>query len=291
MKPPHFLVVDGYTRSAREQLQSGGASIAADLYCDMLKKCSVAGTTCDIVFPSDPDMNLPDDDGLQSYDGIAWTGCSLCLNDESTEVCRQIDFARAAFAAGVPGFGSCWAAQIAVVAAGGRVAANPHGREMGIARKISLTPEGRGHPLYEGKPSVFDAFISHDDEITHLPPGAVRLAGNAWTGVQAICVTHQGAPFWGLQYHPEYDLHEIARLTYCRIEKLMRYGFFRTEQAALEYVDQLETLHADPERKDIAWQLGIDADVMNEDVRLTEVRNWVSRLVLPRLQSNPARQA
>ena len=39
---------------------------------------------------------------------------------------------------GVPGFGSCWAAQIAVAAAGGRVAASPHGREMGVGRKIKL---------------------------------------------------------------------------------------------------------------------------------------------------------
>ena len=281
MKSPHFLVVDGYVKAAREQLQEGGASVAADLYETMLKKCSPSGTTCDIVFPSDPDVALPDQDELRNYDGIAWTGCSLCLNDESTEVCRQIDFARSAFAAGVPGFGSCWAAQIAVVAAGGRVDANPRGREMGIARKIQLTPTGRSHPLYEGKPSVFDSFISHDDEITHLPPGAVVLATNAWTQVQAVSVSHLGTQFWGLQYHPEYDLHEMARLTFCRIEKLIRYGFFNSEKAAHEYVDLLETLHEDSTRKDIAWLLGIDADVMNEDVRLAEVRNWVNRLVLP----------
>ena len=281
MRPPHFLIVDGYTKSAREQLQSGGASVAADLYSAMLKKCSPEGTTCEIVFPSDPGVELPKDAALRSFDGIAWTGCSLCLNDESAEVRQQIDFARSAFAAGVPGFGSCWAAQIAVVAAGGRIAVNPHGREMGVARKIQLTPAGRSHPLYEGKPSVFDAFISHDDEITHLPPGTECLATNAWTQVQAVCVTYLGTQFWGLQYHPEYDLHELARLTYCRIEKLMRYGFFRSEQAGHEYVELLETLHKDPSRKDIAWLLGIDADVMNEDVRLAEVRNWVRRLVIP----------
>lgn len=281
MRPPHFLIVDGYTKSAREQLQSGGASVAADLYSAMLKKCSPEGTTCEIVFPSDPGVKLPKDAALRSFDGIAWTGCSLCLNDESAEVRQQVDFARSAFAAGVPGFGSCWAAQIAVVAAGGRIAPNPHGREMGVARKIQLTPAGRSHPLYEGKPSVFDAFISHDDEITHLPPGAECLATNAWTRVQAVCVTHLGTQFWGLQYHPEYDLHELARLTYCRIEKLMRYGFFRSEQAGHEYVELLETLHKDPSRKDIAWLLGIDADVMNEDIRWAEVRNWVQRLVIP----------
>lgn len=287
MKPPHFLVIDGYTESAREQLQGGGASVAADLYVHMLQRCGPDGTTCEVVYPSDPGANLPHGDEIRAFDGVAWTGCSLCLNDETVEVCRQVDFARETFAAGVPGFGSCWAAQIAVAAAGGRIEANPHGREMGIARKIQLTPEGRGHPLYEGKPSVFDAFISHDDEITHLPPGAICLASNAWTRIQAVCVTHQSTQFWGLQYHPEYDLHELARLTFCRIEKLVRLGFFQSEPAAREYVDLLEALHEDHSRKDIAWQLGIDADVMNEDVRLIEVRNWINRLVLPEMQLRP----
>ena len=200
------------------------------------------------------------------------------------EVSQQIDLTRRAFVAGVPGFGSCWAAQIAVVAAGGLVQANPNGREMGIARKIELTPEGRAHPMYEGKANVFNAFTSHDDEITLLPPGAVILSRNAWTKVQSVAVTHQGGTFWGLQYHPEYDLHELARLAFCRIPKLIKHGFFRDEAAALSYIDDLEALHQDPSRKDIAWRLGIDADVMNEDVRLCEVRNWVNRLVLPKMK-------
>jgi GMP synthase (glutamine-hydrolysing) len=281
---PRFLVVDGYTRSAREQLQEGGASVAGDLYAQMLKRCAPQGAECDIFYPSDPGVKLPTGTAIDNYDGVAWTGCSLCINDDSAEVREQITFASAVFEHGIPSFGSCWAAQIAVIAAGGRVAANPKGREMGIARKISLTAEGRAHPMYAGKSNVFDAFISHDDEITHLPPGAVSLAGNPWTRVQAVSVTHRGGVFWGLQYHPEYDLHELARLTFCRIDKLIRYEFFQDRQSALTYVDLLEALHEDPSRKDIAWRLGIDDDVMNEDIRQLEVRNWVSQLVLPSMR-------
>jgi len=48
-----------------------------------------------------------------------------------------------------------------------------------------------------------------------------------------------------------------------------------------DYVRLLETLHQDPGRTDIAWLLGIDEDVTNEDIRLTEVRNWIDRLVVP----------
>jgi GMP synthase (glutamine-hydrolysing) len=279
-RAPRFLVIDGYNREARVELKAGGASPAGDLYVGMLRKC-LPGAESDVIHPADPGVALPQGAELRQYDGIAWTGCSLTIYEDDPRVGAQIELAKAAFAAGVPSFGSCWAAQIAVVAAGGIVRPNPRGREMGIARKIGLTPEGRGHPLYFGKSSVFDAFISHVDEITHLPPGAVLLASNAFTHVQAVAVTHKGGVFWGLQYHPEYDLHEMARLTWCRIDKLIKLGFFRDRAAAESYVNLLETLHQDPSRRDIAWLLGIDDDVMNEDVRLTEVRNWIDRLVIP----------
>jgi GMP synthase (glutamine-hydrolysing) len=278
-----FLVIDGYHKAGRDELAAGGASAAGDLYVRMLMKC-LPGAVCDVVHPADPGASLPKGAALEHYDGIAWTGCSLTIYEDDPRVGPQIELAKAAYESKVPSFGSCWAAQMAVVAAGGIVRANPRGREMGIGRKITLTPEGRGHPLYFGKSGVFDGFISHVDEITHLPPGAVLLASNAFTHIQAVAVTHKGGQFWGLQYHPEYDLHELARLTWCRIPKLTSLGFFKDREAGERYVDQLEVLHQDPSRKDVAWLLGIDDDVMNEDVRLAEVRNWIERLVLPSMR-------
>ncbi len=166
---PRILIIDGYTEAAREQLQSGGASVAADLYVGMLKRCAPNGIECDVIYPADPGASLPIGTAIRDYDGVAWTGCSSCVFSGEPDVAEQIEFARECYRRGVPAFGSCWAAQIAVVAAGGEVALNPNGREMGIARGITLTDEGRAHPLYEGKPAVFDAFTSHDDEVTVLP--------------------------------------------------------------------------------------------------------------------------
>ena len=278
----HFLVIDGYRRDGREALAAAGATTAGKLYERMLLGCC-PDASVDILYPADPGAALPRGTALAAYDGIAWTGSSLTVYDGADPAVRpQVEFARAAFEAGVPSFGSCWAAQIAVVAAGGRCAANPRGREMGIARKIALTDDGRAHPLYIGKPRVFDAFISHEDEITHLPSGALSLAGNAFSSVQAVCVTHRRGTFWAVQYHPEYDLHELARLTYARRERLTGMGFFADVEAACDYVNTLETLHQDPSRRDLAWRLGIDDDLMNEAVRHAEVRNWIEHLVLPR---------
>jgi GMP synthase (glutamine-hydrolysing) len=280
---PRFLVVDGYKKKDRDDLAADGMAVAADLFVAMLHKFEPK-SHCDVLFPSDPDETLPAGLTLSDYDGIAWTGCNLTIYDDVPEVRSQIELARTGFSSGTPSFGSCWATQIAISAAGGVCRANPNGREMGLARKISLTPEGRAHPMYEGKASVFDAFTSHVDEVTHLPAGAVVLAANAFTSVQAVSIVHQGGVFWSPQYHPEFDLHEMARLTYCRLDKLMDLGFFADREAGETYVNHLESLHQDPERDDIAWMLGIDDDIMNEEVRLMEVRNWIERLVRPTMQ-------
>ena len=65
------------------------------------------------------------------------------LRPARPSVTRQIDFARAAFAAGVPVRGSCWGLQLAVAALGGSVRRNPRGRELPIARAITVTEAGR----------------------------------------------------------------------------------------------------------------------------------------------------
>ena len=279
---PRILVVDGYLKSARDELVAGGAMIAGEQYARMLKKI-YPEITCDILFPSDAEQVLPNGTNISDYDGVAWTGCSLTVFEDNEKVRRQIEFARECFRVGVPGFGSCWAAQIAVVAAGGECRANPNGREMGVARKILLTSEGRGHPMYTSKATAFDAFTSHVDEITHIPAGTTILSGNKFTRIQSVAVNWENGVFWGLQYHPEYDLHEMARLIWCRTNKLVKLGFFKEREAAEDYVVLLEELHKDPARMDLKWLLGIDDDLLNESIRYIEVKNWLDNLVIPQM--------
>ena len=277
---PAFLVVEAYPKAAREELGEYGASSASALYAQLLHQL-VEGSSTDILCIADLDNELPSLQKLNSYDGIVWTGSNLTVYHDVPEVTRQVELSQLAFEAGVPQFGSCWAAQIAITAAGGRCAAHPDGIEFGIARNISLTDTGRGHPMYRDKKPVFDGFISHYDEITHLPPGAQILAGNDYTRVQAVSVTHKKGTFWATQYHPEYNLHELARLCYARRERLTVLGFFASTQDAENFVDDLEALHKNPERKDIAWRLGISPDITQPEVRQAEVRNWINELVIP----------
>jgi GMP synthase (glutamine-hydrolysing) len=276
-----FLIIDGYPKASRDEFDMVGMKHAWRLYAEMLKKF-MPEAEFSLWLPSD-NPAPPDGQGPEIYAGILWTGCNLTIYDlDDVRVTRQIEFAQKSYEVGTPGFGTCWGIQMAAVAAGGDVRANPRGREMGIARKIRLTAEGLQHPMLEGKPPVYIGYISHLDEVTQLPPGGVLLASNDFTHVQAIEVKHKKGTFWATQYHPEYDLHEVARLVMARAAKLVAEGFFRSPEALVQYVDKLETLHRNPNRKDLRWELDIDDDVLSDQVRQLEFRNWINKLVLPR---------
>jgi GMP synthase (glutamine-hydrolysing) len=277
-------VLDSYDRAGRDELRRHGASEAGALYARMLRALEPAAQV-DVAWPAEADPGLPAGAGLADYDGLLWTGSSLSLRDAAEPpVRRQIELVRAALDAGVPSFGSCFAAQLVAVAAGGSVRANPNGREFGLARKIELSAAGRAHPLFAGKPAVFDAYTSHGDEVETLPPGGEVLASNGWTHVQAIAVRRGRGEFWAVQYHPEYDLREVARLARVRAPGLVAQGTFRDEAAALAWAEEAESLAADPARADLAWRLGVDRDVLDDGLRRLEVRNWIERLVKPSLR-------
>jgi len=279
--PLRFLIIDGYPEESRDQFREVGMALAWELYRDLLL-AHVPEAEFDVWLSSDDVTGAPSDAALRGYAGILWPGCNLTIYEfDDPRVTCHLDLVERAYEAGIPSFGSCWGIQLAVVVAGGEVGPHPRGREMGIGRKIYLTEAGRAHPLFEGKPHVFSAFVSHDDEVTRLPSCATLLAGNDYSQVQAVSVTYQRGTFWGLQYHPEYDLHEMARLICAREEKLIQLGFFGKHTEAARYVDQLEALAREPERKDLRWQIGIDDDVLASDVRQREFANWIDRLVLP----------
>jgi GMP synthase (glutamine-hydrolysing) len=275
-----FLIIDGYPKESRDQFDEVGMRLAGKLYADMLLQ-HLPDAEYDIIFSSDPGIILPDERDLEAYDGLLWPGCNLTVyHTDDERVIKMIELCSRAYEKGVPQFGSCWGIQLAVFVAGGEIKPNPRGREMGVARKIHLTPEGRNHPMYQGKPTVFDGFISHDDEITELPEGALWLASNEFTRIQAVSVTHKKGIFWATQYHPEYDLHEIARLTVAREEKLIKQGFFRDQDDLVRYVERLEALAAEPLRKDLRWQLAIDDDLLSDSIRQCEFTNWLNYNVL-----------
>ena len=276
-----FLITDSYPKESRDIFDEFGVTRAGNLYSALLHQ-HMSEAEYDLFYTSDPGVELPKGDELKIYDGILWPGCNLTVyHDHDPRVTKLVDLSKDAYELGIPQFGSCWAAQMAVYAAGGKVAPNPKGREMGIARKIHISEEGRSHPMYEGKPPVFDGFISHDDIITEMPPNSKILSSNDFTPVQSVEVKYKKGTFWATQYHPEYTLKVVARLILAREEKLTKQGYFSSHDEMVNYSENLESIYNNANQKNLRWQYAVDDDILDDGIRQLEFVNWLNKLVIP----------
>lgn len=275
-----FLIIDGYSESSRKKLNEAGMTYAWKLYGDMLQKY-LPESEYEVFSPTDTKVDeFPRKKTLSTFDGIIWTGADLDITETHIPTnAAQIRLAELAYEIGIDSWGSCWGIQMAAVAAGGSVEKNPRGREMGIGRKISKTAEGENHPMLRGKARVYDAFESHYDIVVNVPEGGVVLARNPFSGIQAMVVKHKKGTFWASQYHPEYNLYEISRLINAREKVLIDHGFFKDHEDTQAYVDKMEMLYREPERKDLSWQLGVDEDILDDSVRQLEFKNWLDYLI------------
>jgi GMP synthase (glutamine-hydrolysing) len=281
----NILIVDGAPSASQDMLVANGGRRHGPNYGAALASQaheSVGGVEVFVLAAADG-ASLPQGMALSDFDGIAWTGSPLNAYHETEAVTRQVEFARTAFQSGVPCFGSCWGLQVMMVALGGKVRMNPKGAEMGFARSILLTDAGRAHPMFTGKPAVFDALCVHQDEVCDLPPGAELLAGNSFSDVQAASLRDGERSFWGVQYHPEYDLLQIAAMFKRSAARFVDRGLAQSLEHAEAFAADLLALHDDPTRKDLAWRYGISGDIIDPERHRREFANWLRVEVAPRL--------
>ena len=278
MSGPRLIIIDGYPKRVRDKLVEDGATVAGFLYEQTLKSCR-NDIICDVVFPADPGVSLPTGASLKSYDGAVWTGSAISVrNIDDAEVRQQIDFARAVFEAGVEGFGSCFAIQIATVAAGGSVVRNPKGREVGIGRGLTLTDAGRTHPIFAGRADAFEAAMIHEDMVDSLPSGGVVLVENDMCPVQGAAFPTGKSKFTGVQYHPEFHLAELGAILWRQRKALIREEFYKDADGVRSVADDMITLGHEPDRLDLREKMGVHGDLLDDNIRLNEVRNWINGL-------------
>jgi GMP synthase (glutamine-hydrolysing) len=280
MPSPRLLVIEGNPPESRARQVAAGGKVSSEGYSNLLREL-LPNAVVDIAFPADQGANLPDRCGLEGYDGIAITGSALHIYERGPQVDQQIELVRTALSVGTPIFGSCWGLQLITVAAGGSVRRNPKGREIGFGRGIRLTEAGRKHQMYVGKVDVFNAPTVHLDEVETLPPGATVLATNAVSDVQSAEIRLNGATAWGVQYHPEYPLREIAAIVRRIGAGLVNEGFFNDESDVNVFSADLDALDRDPANKRLSWRYGISTNVLDKKLRTSEVRNWIELQVLP----------
>jgi GMP synthase (glutamine-hydrolysing) len=275
---PRILIVDCWDAASQQRVIALGTRTNAQLFEDALHLHDPS--VCCVTLNVADGESLPAGVALGDFDGVMLTGSPLSVCDETPAVRYQIDLARAAFACGMPAWGSCYGLQLATVALGGVVRRNPNGRELGVARAITMTEPGGDHPLLCGRPSVFDALCSHEDEVETLPPGATVLAGNDVSAVQAMAVRMPaGGEFFGTQYHPELDLAVVAAILQLRAPGLAAEGFAPTEAEVYCLADDYRALSAAPERQDLASRYGIGPEILDARQRSIEIGNWLQSAV------------
>ncbi len=269
-----LLIPDGNDAARNGAMQAIGGALSAERYAIDVRRYR-PDAEIDIVFPADGPVDLPGGKAIADYDGMILGGSGLHVFDDDPMVTRQLDLMRAALDAGLPVLGSCWGLQVGAVVTGGDVAPSPNGREVGVARKVRLNEAGRAHPMYAGKAAVFDSPCIHYDEVTALPAAATVLASNHHSPVQAAVIPHGAGLFWGVQYHPEFDMPHIADIYVRYRDDMVGDGFFADDGALDAHVGDIRALVGDPSRRDLRWQLGIDDDVLDADVRCLEIKNWL----------------
>ena len=274
---PRFLIAQSETPDERAARRAHTGQSSGESYADTLGQM-MPGATIEICQPADDNSPVFTAGELAAFDAVFLTGSPLHVYDDTPEVQRQLAFMRAVFAAGTPSFGSCAGLQVAVVAAGGTVRKMPERMEAGISRRIVATAEGRDHPLLAGRAPTWDAPAVHGDEVETLPPGATRLAGNAVTHVQAAEIRHDKGVFWGVQYHPELSLGEIAIALRRQVDGLVEAGLAETPAEVEERAAVMAALHDAPERRSLRWRLGVDGELADTDARRREIANFLAAL-------------
>jgi GMP synthase (glutamine-hydrolysing) len=275
-----ILVAESETERARERRRSITGRSSGESYVATLTRI-MPEARCEIIQPIETDERSEPSAALADYDAIMLAGSPMHVYEDTPPVRRLLGFMRAVFGSGTPSFGSCAGLQIAVAAAGGSVRENRDGHEVAFARRIVPTPAGRVHPLLRGRPDSFDAPAIHSDEVEALPAGAVLLATNGITTVQAAEISHDGGTFWGVQYHPELPLSEIADALRRQSEDVIEQGLADGEAAVESYAAMIDALDREPHRRDLAWRLGVDGQVTCERLRQAELRNFIDHLVRP----------
>ncbi len=140
---------------------------------------------------------------LAAHDAFLISGSRFSVYDSDPWIARLEEYVRSLFHARKPTVGICFGHQMMARALGGITAKAPQG--WGIGKHVAeiIKPADWMQPAAPD----YGVFVSHQDQVLRLPPGAELLARNAHCPNSMFIVD---GLFLGIQGHPEFT-GEFAR--------------------------------------------------------------------------------
>jgi len=262
-----LLIVEGNTKEENENFFKAGCVPQSQ---NFKKHIKILEPSCevDITEPGDDNSTKKIILSLKKYDGIVLTGSTLRINDNSLEVRKHIEFAKACFKHEKKIFAACWGLQVTVVAAGGKCRVSPNGAHIGIVCDVELTNEGKKHKLYSSKSHKFTSPAFNFDEVEVPPKDAILLASDKINKFQALHFMVGNSEIWGIQYHPEIPYHYMIKLIQHRKKKLLDIKSFKNESEINQHVDLIK----------------YESTLLTDNIRTLELKNWLNYLKKKKLK-------
>ena len=156
----------------------------------------------------------------ESLSAVVITGSPAMVSERQAWSEQTAEWLASAVDKNIPVLGVCYGHQLLAHALGGRVDANPKGRQIGTV-KARLINNSAQDPLIGHLPEIFTAQTSHSQVVLQPPPNAERLATSPLDDNFALRFAENA---WGLQFHPEFSAAVMTEYIKCRSKAIRNEG-------------------------------------------------------------------
>ena len=254
----NILIVEGNNSDDSSVFVKAVGATAADNLQNLVLKLEPNSNT-KIINPSNDDETKEALENINQFNGIIFTGGAMRINDMTDEIKRHINFAANCFKHDKKILAICWGLQVCSTAAGGSVAPAKNGAHIGIATDVVINKEGQSNLIYKNKKTIFTSPAFNYDEVCQIPEGATLLSTDKVNHVMAIYFKPGKSEVWGLQYHPDYEYHQMISLANARKGRIIKNKQFKDEDDFNAHMDYIN----EQDKK------------LDFENRTCEVRNWL----------------
>lgn len=160
---------------------------------------------------------------MEDFDAVLITGSKFDSFADDDWIVRLRDYVRELFDAKKPMIGICFGHQLLAHALGGRAGRSDKGWGLGVMR-YQVVDKAE----FMDATDTVDLIVSHQDQVSDLPPGAVRLWGNDFCVNAAFVIPGR---VLAIQGHPEFNTNYAKALLSYRIDRLPEDAVAKAEQS------------------------------------------------------------